>query len=488
MQIPKEYIGIVSLCISVCLFLCGCQKAPQNNLIYIDNTEVESGAYTESSAIGENNTTAIYECFDSTDGSVHFELDVQVDPSISSLPTVMVEPHYLTSEDAQRIAYVLFGDVDFYEREPYESTSFSKSEIQDRLERWSNYVSGEALQELYGMDNNSFIQELVKEYIQKYTLKLETAPDNNPHTPCNWKYQEESRYTFTPENVTAEELANDNSAIMANCTVNGINYCFDAVTRNKSDYKLNIVTVYIDSANSPFGIDEAIARAKLCRGEKPNQVQVDAIIANAGDILKEINIGDWVIDTCEVREDYIGEQVEYSIRINALPMLDGTKATDCSPFFELKEDAYASNYYLSNVQFTFAPDGTLLSFELTSPIDILEVSGHTEVTNSTDVMMARAKEVLCLTDWHAYYTSTSRDLSNVSVLCNVKITEGSYGLVRTRVKNHEDQYQYVPAYIISGIYELVNTDTGEIYMYKDSAGIILALNVSNGAIITSPRA
>lgn len=485
----KHYLRIVSLIISACLFACGCQKAPQNQIIVHDNSAgVEDGEQTRPSSDGGISSSIIHDSFDSTDGSVHFELDVQTDSSVLSLPTVVVEPHYFTEEDVQRVAYALLGDVEFYEREPYESASFSKSEIQERLERWSQYVNSEALRELYGMDDNSFVQELVQEYIQKYTLKLESASDKNPHTPCKWKFQEESRYTFAPENISLEELANDNSAIMANCTVNGINYCFDAVTRNKADYKLNIITVYIDGSNSPFGIDEAIVRANLCRTEKPDQSLLSAVLTKAEKLLDGIDMGQWAIDSCKLQEEIIGEQIEYSIRINALPLLDGAKATDCSPFFELKEDVYASTYYLSNVQLTFAPDGTLLSFELTSPIDIVEVSGQTEVTSTTDIMITRAKEILSLTDWHAYYTSTSRDLSKVPVLCNVSITRGYFGLVRTRIANQENRYQYIPAFILTGTYELINSETKELYMFKDNPGIVLALNASNGAIITSPGA
>lgn len=487
MHSHKPFLSIVALIIGVCLFFSGCQKAPQESIIVNNSTELDVVGDTQPNSSGDGCTTKIYECFDSTDGSVHFELDFEEDSSVSSLSTVIVEPHYLSEEDAQRVACALFGNVEFYEREPYESATFSKSEIQERLERWSRYVNSEALSELYGVGDNSFVQRLVQEYIQKYTLKLETASDKNPHTPCKWEYKEESRYTFDPENITPEELANDNSAIMSNCTINGINYCFDAVTRNKSDFKLNIIAAYIDGSNSPFGIDETIARANLCRTEKPDQAQMDAILTKTAEILEKIDMGQWAIDSCILQEEIIGEQVEYSFKINALPVLDGVKATDCSPFFELKEDVYASNYYLTSVQLSFAPDGTLLFFELTSPIDILDINGTIEVTSTTENMVARAIDILSLTDRHAYYTSTTKDLSKVPAVCNVSITQGSFGLIRTRVANQENRYQYIPAFILTGTYELKDTETGALYMYKDSPGILLALDASNGAIIVSPR-
>lgn len=276
---------------------------------------------------------------------------------------------------------------------------------------------------------------------------------------------------------------------MANCSVNGINYCFDAVTRNKADYKLNMINVYIDGSNSPFGIDEAIARATLCRTEKLEQSQIDAILSRAENILEEIHLGQWAIDSYTLLEDSIGDQTEYSLQVQALPVLDGAKASDCSPFFGLTEsDVYTSNYYLTSLSMVFAPDGTLLSFELTSPIDIVETNGQTQVLETTDSMIVRAEEVLSLTDWNAYYTSTYRDLTNLPVVCNVRVTQGYYGLIRTRVANQEDQYQYIPAFMLIGTYELTNDETGELYMFKDTPGILLALSVSNGAILVSPGA
>lgn len=444
MRILNSGARLVLIVILGCLILCGCQKSPQNIAAPETSTASDKGAQQVFPAAEP--AAAIHKSFKSTDGSVSFDLDIQADMAISSLPTVKVQPHYLTERDAQQTAHALFGNAELYEREPYASTVLNKTEIQDRLQRWSGYIGDDALYNLYGMEDNSFVQDLVQQYIREYTLKLETATDENTHIPCRWEYKEECRYTFASDNITLEELASANSAILANCTVNGVRYCFDAVTRNKADYKLNMITAYIDGSNSPFGIDEAIARATLCRTEKPEQSQVNAISQKAENILNEIDMGQWVIDSCTLQEDMIGNKTEYSIRVKALPVLAGAKAVDCSPFFKLKgEDVYASNYYLTGAQFTFAPDGTLLSFELTSPIDIIETGGQTEVISSTDEMIARGINQLSLTDCHAFYTGDTKKLDGIPVLCNVSITKGYYGLIRTKVANHDDQYQYIPA-------------------------------------------
>lgn len=476
--------------ILACLILCGCQKAPQSNTA--ENTFATG-------AIGNNGVhqtqtvpkeeKAIHREFTSTDGSVQFEMDIETDVAVSTLPVVKVQPHYLTVEDAQRVAYALFGNVDFYEREPYETATYSKAEIQNRLSNWSKYVSTEELRSLYGSEDNSFIQKLVRDYIQDYTLKMESASNDNPHVRCKWEFKEESRYTFSPDNIEAEQLADDNSAIMANCTQNDIRYCFDAVTRNKNDYKLNIISVYIDGSNSPFGIDEAIARASLCRTQKPEQTKIDTIAEKAKKILNEIALGQWELESCTLRTDMIGDTPEYSICINALPVLSGGKAVDSSPFFKLKgEDVYASNYYLTSAQIVFAPDGTLLSFELTSPIDIIEVSEQVNILNTSDEMINQGINRLSLTDCLAFYTGNSKDLDGIPTLCNVNITSGFYGLIRTKVINQENEYQYIPSFVLTGTYEISNKNTGEVYMYKDIPGILLALDAADGTVLIAPGA
>lgn len=489
----KKLHQCCAVVLAAALVLCGCQSVPEQ----IAPTPEAAGALTqlavpstdEPEEAAPKTPSAIHKSFTSTDQSVHYDLNIQPAAAVSTLPTVKVQPHNLTEQDVRQAAYALFGDADFYEREPYASAKFTKSEIQDRLQRWSAYIEDEALSQLYGTEDNTFVQELLQSYIQDYTLKLETATEENVHTPCKWEFQEESRYTFAADTLTPGELANDNSAIMANCTVDGIAYAFDAVTRNKADYKLNMITAYIDSANSPFAIDEAIVRARLCRTAKPGQAQLDAVSQKAERILEELHMGQWMVASCTLREDAIGSQTEYTVQVNALPVFEGAAAIDCEPFFKLKgEEVYASNYYLTGARFTFAPDGTLLSFELTSPVDILEVGEETQVAGTAEEMVARGMNQLSLTDCYAFYTGDAGNLSGFSPVCNVSITGGTYGLIRTRVANQADQYQYTPAFVFTGTYEISNPDTGELFQWNSEPGILLALNVTNGAVLIAPGA
>lgn len=479
---------LLSLC---CVCLCSCQETPPKDIVVNEtaNLSIENNAGQSTGNHQKDDTSVIHidKSFQSTDGSVQFQFNVEVDPAPAEMSTVVVTPHYLTEEDARRTAFALFGDVDFFEREPYQSVTYSKAEVQERISKWSQYANADALSELYGTNDNSFILELIKDYIYDYTQKLETAPISNPHLPCKWTFKESLLYSFEPEDLSSQELKNDNVAIMSNCAINGISYCFDAVTRNRLDYKLNVMAAYIDSSNSPFGIDDAISRSKLCRTAKPSQTQVDALKERALSILDQIDLGEWSIDSCTLEESIIGDQVEYSIQVNAVPLLGGVNAVDCAPFLKQKdENVYSSNYYLTSAQFEFAPDGTLLSFDLTSPVDITEIGESIKNVSSADSLISRVMEVLSLTDFYAFCSNIPEQYEKMPLTCNVEIERAYYGLVRTKVANEDNLYQYVPSFVVIGTMSVSNSETGDLYMVKGEPGIILALNAQNGAILIAP--
>ena len=51
-------------------------------------------------------------------GSINYTFNIDQSLSYAALPVVEVVPHYLTAEEAQRVARVLFGDAEFYEADP----------------------------------------------------------------------------------------------------------------------------------------------------------------------------------------------------------------------------------------------------------------------------------------------------------------------------------------------------------------------------------
>ena len=149
------------------------------------------------------------------------------------------------------------------------------------------------------------------------------------------------------------------------------------------------------------------------------------------------------------------------------------------------ENAYASNYYLSNVSFKFSPNGDLLFFEFQSPVDVSDVlNENTAVLRPADILQ-KAKETLSLSDIYAYDYDGIVDLSretDVNVGCKVSLNKIKYNLIRVKKPNTDDYYYYVPGYLFGGSIELFDKSTGAILSYFEDINL-LALNAVDGSIV-----
>ena len=80
-----------------------------------------------------------------------------------------------------------------------------------------------------------------------------------------------SEYRVPENELTEKDLLDDNDEISAQLVVDQIPYYYTATTRNKEDFRVNLISAYIYSGQSPVNIDERIFRAQLCRTESPTQ-------------------------------------------------------------------------------------------------------------------------------------------------------------------------------------------------------------------------
>ena len=169
MQLVTRLIALLA----TTLFLYGCQEKPGREVVVSkSNTQDDFYSYeatteTDVTQMGEGNNTHLQysDRFESTDGTVVFTFNIDVEAGNPQMPIVEVVPHYFTTDDAQRVASVLFPNAIFYEAEPRFSPLYSKSDIQDKLARWMPFAGSKSV------DN----------FIKEYTILMETAPNENPH-------------------------------------------------------------------------------------------------------------------------------------------------------------------------------------------------------------------------------------------------------------------------------------------------------------------
>lgn len=268
--------------------------------------------------------------------------------------------------------------------------------------------------------------------------------------------------------------------------MNEIPYYFTVATRNKSDFKVNIISCYLYSGISPNNIDERIFNAKLCRTSEPTQAEIDTVKASAEELLSAMNFGQWQIDECYVSSEIYGNQTEYSININAVPVLNGIPALRRPQLAGLRnKDGYAPSQYLTDANFRFSPKGELLSFTLYTPVEIQEIVNDNVKVMSMDSLLTQAQERFMLTDAYAYGFGDFLQFINEEVQCNVTVSAIEYGLSRVKVPDSDDSYYYVPSMLFQGSSEYIGKSTGKTYYVSEKPEVLMVINAVDGTVINA---
>lgn len=330
------------------LMLTGCAPNPEKEVVTSKNdgsfnANVVQSATTPTGNQGEQevqNTISVQytDRFTTTDGSVEFTLNINEEIPATGMPVVEVVPHTLTAEDVKRVATVLFGDAQFYEAEPMHEPNYSKAEIQERLNRWTQYTTVEAFEELLGKrdDGAEYYAEavtVVKKFIEEYTLMYEIAPVENPHSLCKWTFKPDAYYYYSADEASAMDNSDNNENIEAKLTVNGISYRFSASRRDKDDFKINNIYALPESGISPYGIDTDIINARLCRTDKPTDDAMNDMKIQVQNMLDAMQLGEWLVDDCYVKTTEIGEATEYVMHYRS----SGIKWSSCGPSSSVRQ-------------------------------------------------------------------------------------------------------------------------------------------------------
>lgn len=475
MKMVRLVTRLIAL-LATTLFLYGCQEKPGREVVVSkSNTQDDFYSYeatteTDVTQMGEGNNTHLQysDRFESTDGTVVFTFNIDVEAGNPQMPIVEVVPHYFTTDDAQRVASVLFPNAIFYEAEPRFSPLYSKSDIQDKLARWMPFAGSKSV------DN----------FIKEYTILMETAPNENPHKLAKWEFTKETFYLENFEIAKKMDTSKDNDEIRLSLKDDEVPFLYDVVTRNRSDFKLNNIYVYPYDGMSPNGIDHQIFMSRLCGEGRPTEAQVANIKQRAQKMLEEMQLGNWLID--EVYVEQSGN--EYLIHVNAVPSFGGIAAIRRDQIMNLKsKDNYASNYYITDAMFSFGTTGRLITFDLYSPVDVKQTINESVKTIPINELLQLARKQLSLSDMYQYDYMQLLDGNSENVRCNIEIDKMNFGLTRVKVANSDDSYYYVPAVSFQGSVQFKNVESGTIYdLDTDGNGYtLLTLNAVDGTVINA---
>ena len=490
----KKYIKI-SLIVLTLIILSACQNSPVQDIVTSKNDGSFDINILQTATIPEQeiaSTSWNYtEQFTSTDGKVNFLLQLTKDLPQTAMPVIQASPHYLTEEDAKRVANVLFPNATFYESVlALDSNMLSKNDLQEKISRWSKYTSTDTLSTLFPHDSNYYQQreqivEALKSSIEHYTKLYESAPDGNPHALCEWTFKPASLYLFSEEDLHGLDLSKDNEAIEAMLKYHDIPYYLAITKRNQQDFKLNSIFAYPETGYSPRSIDEYILRAELTRTPQPTQDQMLAICEHAQELLDKMELGVWKVDNYSLDTVDIGNFTEYTINVSAVPVIEGVLVGRREQSMNLLSDSlFASNYYISDVQFKFSSEGELLYFEMQSPIDVTYIVNDNVATMNFDELMDKAKTYFLHSDGNHYGINMIAGSTNEEIVCNVTVSEIEYALTRVKVPNTDESYYYIPSIILRGNIEIVGAESGTLYSTKTNLEL-LTLNAVDGTVINS---
>lgn len=496
----KKSIAIFILILAV-IQLCACQANPDQAAVISKNGEVfESNMHrtADDDAVSPTQITNTEE-FYSTDGSVEFSMKVDHTLTAANMPVVEVEPYNLTGDDVQRIAHVLFGDAVFYERDKSSNPTSSKKQIQKNINRWSQYTNPESMISLYtdSSTDPSYDISLLEKFIAQLNEEYKNAPEENPAPVCNWQLKKERYYSDLDVEIDGRDEDDDSNVIYAYTEYDGFEYVLAATNHNQKNYVSNTISIGLQSA---FGLhwDTAIWRAELCRTAEPTEEQVTAVRNKAEDILSEINLGNWAIKHTYVQTVFYGETPEYTIVVDAVPVLNGVSAIWGQRTESIVSDnAFASNYSMSKIEITFSPSGDLVYFDMISPITVKEVVNTNVETLPLESLIETAKSHLKLSDCKAGY-GLSRDSGlielyeetfNEKIICKIEISEIGIEMGRIRKADSDNSFYYVPTLVFAGTAEYYGKDSGTLYLssndYYETAINLVMINAVDGTVIGS---
>ena len=494
----KEYLKLFFTGLLVISVMCGCQKAPEQNVVVSKNDNVfqekiKTTVPAEKETDVAEKSVKWNDAFLSTDGSVSFSINIDKEVLEKSKEVIEVAPHGLTSDDIKRAAEALLGDVNFYERRPSENPQYSSSQYLQMINRLAAYASKEKLTELLGEDGADTYLGYIQDFIAIWNDKLESAPDSDPRILCDWSLKKERHYNNSDVEIANRSAEDESDVLYANAEKNGIEYNLSVITKNTAGYKINRINLNLAEGLNLYPVDMAIYRARLCRTEKPSEDQIKAASNKAREMLDKMQLGEWSIATTNVESRQIGNAVEYNIQVVAAPVIHGSIATLGQHMGNYKE-AYAATYGMTYAEFLFSANSDLVYFNLDSPMDIIGTCNERVETLPADELVEIGKRYLSLSDADTYGLPAESRIAlelakGEKIRCNVTLSEAEYGIGRIPIANTDDHYYYIPVLILKGDVEYIGETSGQCYytnhrIANEETPALVWINTVDGSIIS----
>lgn len=474
-------IIIIFVVLLIILMVSACKAAPSENLVVNKNDGAFDAAILQEDASEGNEKVQSYteidfiEDFYSSDNSVFFHFEINDSLYSKQFPVLQVCPHHINEREAQIIAKVLFDGIDIYEYKF--NRLIPQSTLEDKLLFWGQLANDDILMDLYGKELYIEAKRAIEEMIA--SQKGGSIAGETPQELCEWTFYPESHY-FSPG-------IDGNTTILASTNSEDVNYIYWVTNRDENDYRIHNITAYVSSEySSPWDMETLYTIRKMCGTSKPDSYDLMAVGKKAAEMIRNMDIGEWKINYCEIgvypywrNED----SPAYVINVSATPVYDDVPVLYLPQLDNLKsDDVYSSNYYYTQLDFSFSKSGELISFSYTSPIDLVSTINKNASILSFDEAMNSAIRYLQYTDAGSYdFLLGNEDGTSV----DVEVNEVELGLARVKMKDNSNDFYLVPAIQLKGDYRVSINDT-EVYSFGGIWGdkaTFLVINLIDGSII-----
>ena len=470
----KRKISLI-LSIFLLLQLCACAaKGPEpaaegeNTIIEISRGEADGDVNKLAAS-----AVAYTDSFKSADGTVEIEIALN-DPELleAGFGPVRVRPRAITGEEAEHFARVLFGDAEMLDY--LFCREYTKAELEEQRALWQELLAGDGLVKLYGDDEaGRHMAENTAQTIEAF-LKSKTpdkAPESIERTACD----------FTFEKADGEECYEIRSVTEKD----GIPYYFGAVNNTEGGIGVYHVSAYLSTEyNTPNNMGVHMLLNSLLSEEEPTAQQLEAAREKAEELIEQLDIGQWQIDQCSSRIAFgLGSRELKTITVTAVPLYNNIPVLRQPQLDNLKSgEEGAQSCYYQDLRFEFAPDGTLISFDYYTPMDIVEDSVDNARTLSFSELMGSVKAFLSQTTAAQYPRPEG---SNGTLESDVVISGIQLGLTRQAIAGSGD-YLLVPSVSVYGNYKTTYEKDGQTFSfnYKEEKGqdlLLMTFDAANGA-------
>ena len=470
----KRKIALL-LSIFLTLSLCSCAakepEAPaeaEDDIIEISRGETAADVNKLAAS-----AVAYTDSFQSADGSVNVEINLEDAELLkANFSPVRVRPRAITGEEAEHIARVLFGDAEMLDY--LFCRDYTKAELEEQRALWQELLAGDGLVKLYGDDEvgqhmAKNTAETIGAFLESKTI--EKAPDSIERTVCDFSFKKtDGEESYEIRAITEKD---------------GLPYYFGAVNNTEGGIGVYHVSAYLSTEyNTPNNMGVHMLLDSLLSEEEPTYQQLEAAREKAEKLIEELDFGQWQIDQCSSRTAFsLGSRELKTITVTALPLYNHIPILRQPQLGNLRsEEENAQRCYYQDLCFEFAPDGTLISFDYFTPMELVDDSGSDTHTLSFAELMGSIKAFMSQTTAAQYPRPEGTD---GTLGADVVISSIQLGFTRESIGNSED-YMLVPSVTVYGNYKTTyekdgQTDSFDYRVEKGQDVLLMTFDAANGS-------